>query len=66
LRETAPRGVSSAGAAVPDTTQGKGIIPLTEIKNQNFKNLLSALKGAPPLALEGRVTKVSGLVIEGD
>ncbi|MDR1677072.1 MAG: FliI/YscN family ATPase [Deltaproteobacteria bacterium] len=33
---------------------------------QNFKNLLSALKNAPPLALEGRVTKVSGLVIEGD
>ncbi|MDR0355889.1 MAG: FliI/YscN family ATPase [Deltaproteobacteria bacterium] len=34
--------------------------------NQNFKNLLQALKTAPPLALEGRVTKVSGLVIEGD
>ncbi|MDR2367565.1 MAG: FliI/YscN family ATPase [Deltaproteobacteria bacterium] len=36
------------------------------MQNQNFKNLLAALKSAPPLALEGRVTKVSGLVIEGD
>ncbi|MDR2387177.1 MAG: FliI/YscN family ATPase [Deltaproteobacteria bacterium] len=36
------------------------------MKNQNFKNLMAALKNAPPLALEGRVTKVSGLVIEGD
>ncbi|MDR0622111.1 MAG: FliI/YscN family ATPase [Deltaproteobacteria bacterium] len=36
------------------------------MRSQNFKNLLSALKNAPPLALEGRVTKVSGLVIEGD
>ncbi|MDR1296492.1 MAG: FliI/YscN family ATPase [Deltaproteobacteria bacterium] len=34
--------------------------------NPNFKNLLATLKSAPPLALEGRVTKVAGLVIEGD
>jgi flagellum-specific ATP synthase len=36
------------------------------MQSQNFKNLLAALRKAPPLALEGRVTKVSGLVIEGD
>ncbi|MDR2441957.1 MAG: hypothetical protein LBE31_00360, partial [Deltaproteobacteria bacterium] len=32
----------------------------------NFENLLNAIKTAPPLALEGRVTKVTGLIIEGD
>ncbi|MDR2455352.1 MAG: FliI/YscN family ATPase [Deltaproteobacteria bacterium] len=32
----------------------------------NLQNLLKAVKTAPPLALEGRVTKVAGLVIEGD
>ena len=32
----------------------------------NLQNLLKAVKAAPPLALEGRVTKVAGLVIEGD
>jgi flagellum-specific ATP synthase len=30
-----------------------------------FKNLFRVLKTAPPLALEGRVTRVAGLVIEG-
>ncbi|MDR1486401.1 MAG: FliI/YscN family ATPase [Deltaproteobacteria bacterium] len=34
--------------------------------SQNFKTLFKALKAAPPLSLEGRVTKVTGLVIEGD
>ncbi|MDR2140879.1 MAG: FliI/YscN family ATPase [Deltaproteobacteria bacterium] len=32
----------------------------------DFNRLLAALKKVPPLALEGRVTKVTGLVIEGD
>ncbi|MDR1576701.1 MAG: FliI/YscN family ATPase [Deltaproteobacteria bacterium] len=32
----------------------------------DFKRILSALKKIPPLTLEGRVTKVTGLVIEGD
>ena len=32
----------------------------------NLSNLLKAVKTAPPLSLEGRVTKVAGLVIEGD
>ncbi|MDR1870839.1 MAG: FliI/YscN family ATPase [Deltaproteobacteria bacterium] len=32
----------------------------------DFTRLFSALKEVPPLALEGRVTKVTGLVIEGD
>jgi flagellum-specific ATP synthase len=32
----------------------------------NLQNLLKAVKTAPPLALEGRVTKMAGLVIEGD
>jgi flagellum-specific ATP synthase len=32
----------------------------------DFKQLLAALKTVPKLALEGRVTKVTGLVIEGD
>jgi flagellum-specific ATP synthase len=32
----------------------------------DFQNLFTALKKVPPLALEGRVTKVTGLVIEGD
>jgi flagellum-specific ATP synthase len=31
-----------------------------------FKSLLKAIRTAPPLSLEGRVTKVAGLVIEGD
>ncbi|UQZ89286.1 hypothetical protein C4J81_08795 [Deltaproteobacteria bacterium Smac51] len=35
-------------------------------KPQNFSPYLSALKGIKPLSLEGRVTKVVGLVIEGD
>jgi flagellum-specific ATP synthase len=33
---------------------------------EDFARLLAALKKVPPLALEGRVTKVAGLVIEGD
>ena len=33
---------------------------------QDFTRLLKVLKEVPPLALEGRVTKVTGLVIEGD
>jgi flagellum-specific ATP synthase len=33
---------------------------------EDFVRLLNALKKVPPLALEGRVTKVTGLVIEGD
>lgn len=33
---------------------------------QNFSPYLSLLKGIKPLSLEGRVTKVVGLVIEGD
>ncbi|MDR1657929.1 MAG: FliI/YscN family ATPase [Deltaproteobacteria bacterium] len=36
------------------------------MENSNFSNLLKAIKTAPPLALEGRVTKVTGLIIEGD
>jgi flagellum-specific ATP synthase len=36
------------------------------MESQNFKTLFKALKTAPPLSLEGRVTKVTGLVIEGD
>jgi FliI/YscN family ATPase len=36
------------------------------MKDGNFKNLMSAVRNAPPLALEGRVTKVTGLVIEAD
>jgi flagellum-specific ATP synthase len=32
----------------------------------DIQSLLKAVKAAPPLALEGRVTKVAGLVVEGD
>ena len=35
-------------------------------KAQDFASYFSLLKGTKPLALEGRVTKVVGLVIEGD
>jgi flagellum-specific ATP synthase len=31
-----------------------------------FKNLLNVIKTVPPLSMEGRVTRVTGLVIEGD
>ncbi|MDR2340585.1 MAG: FliI/YscN family ATPase [Deltaproteobacteria bacterium] len=31
-----------------------------------FKKLLDVIKAAPPLAMEGKVTRVTGLVIEGD
>ncbi|MDR1085420.1 MAG: FliI/YscN family ATPase [Deltaproteobacteria bacterium] len=36
------------------------------MSESDFKKLLLALKKVPPLSLEGRVTKVTGLVIEGD
>ncbi|MDR3204962.1 MAG: FliI/YscN family ATPase [Deltaproteobacteria bacterium] len=36
------------------------------MSQKNFKHLLEAVKNSPPLAMEGRVTKVAGLVIEGD
>jgi flagellum-specific ATP synthase len=35
-------------------------------EGSNLQNLLKAVKSAPPLSLEGRVTKVAGLIIEGD
>ncbi len=35
-------------------------------KPQDFSSYLGLLKGVKPLSLEGRVTKVVGLVIEGD
>ncbi|MDR1167168.1 MAG: FliI/YscN family ATPase [Deltaproteobacteria bacterium] len=38
----------------------------TRDPQKGFSNILSALKGAPPLALTGLVTKVTGLVIEGN
>ncbi len=39
---------------------------MTNKKPQNFAPFLSLLQGTQPLSLEGRVTKVVGLVIEGD
>ncbi len=39
---------------------------MLENSPQNFNPYLSLLKGLKPMSLEGRVTKVVGLVIEGD
>ncbi|MDR1312589.1 MAG: hypothetical protein LBQ12_02575, partial [Deltaproteobacteria bacterium] len=52
-------GLLPAPAGAPDASPASPGAP------NAFKNLLKVLKAAPPLALEGRVTRVAGLVIEG-